>query len=63
MSQIVTLKFNVMIWVMHDPIDFVYSENKRNLIQIFSCWKVAKMDISAYFTQSKIYNFLVNFPD
>ena len=55
MSQIVTLKFNVMIWVMHDPIDFVYSENKRNLIQFFSCWKVAKMDISA--TQSKIYKF------
>ena len=36
LSQIVTLKFNVMIWV-HDPIDFVYSENKRNLIQFFSC--------------------------
>ena len=52
-----TLNFNVMIWVMHDAIGFVYSENKRNLIQIFPSWKVAKMDISTYFTQSKMYKF------
>ena len=51
-----TLNFNVMTDLGHDAIGFVYSENKRNLIQIFPSWKIAKMDISTNFTQSKIYN-------
>ena len=52
-----TLNFNVMTDLGHDAIGFVYSENKRNLIQIFPSWKIAKMDISTNFTQSKIYKF------
>ena len=52
-----TLNFNVMTDLVHDAIGFVYSENKRTLIQIFPNWKIAKMDISTNFTQSKFYKF------